>query len=97
MKIQLYVDTKKKRITTAFTKAFKLAGITGKRSLHSLRHTYALRMLVELGEIHLVQKLLGHSTVTVTEIYTKFPMNYLKQIFRSKLSNAKELPTVVES
>ena len=85
MKIELYVDTRKKRITSAFTKAYKLAGITGKRSLHSLRHTYALRMLVEFGEIHLVQKLLGHSSVTVTEVYTKFPIEYLKSIFTSKI------------
>jgi len=52
-----------------------------------------LRMLVELGDIYLVKKLLGHSSVTVTEIYTKFPMDFLKQVFESKAN--EERPTAI--
>lgn len=74
------------RITRAFTEAKRKAKIEGNKTLHSLRHTFALRMLVELGDIYLVKKLLGHSTVTVTEVYTKFPVEYLKEVFNSKVT-----------
>ncbi len=50
-------------------------------SIHSLRHTFALRKLVETNNIMLVKELLGHSSVVVTEIYTKFPRDYLIKIF----------------
>lgn len=72
------------RITRSFTRAKTRADIKGEKTLHSLRHTFALRMLVELGDIYLVKKLLGHSSVTVTEVYTKFPIEYLKTVFESK-------------
>ncbi|MDP7555504.1 MAG: tyrosine-type recombinase/integrase [Nitrospinota bacterium] len=77
-------EYKTDRITRSFTKAIKNAGIKGEKTLHSLRHTFALRMLVELGDIYLVKKLLGHSSITVTEVYTKFPEEYLKQVFDEK-------------
>ena len=66
----------------------RMDNIRGNKSLHSLRHAYVLLKLVELGEKHLVQELLGHSSVTVTEMYTKFPLEYLKEVFRFKLDNA---------
>jgi len=53
-------------------------------SLHSLRHTFALRKLLETNNISLVKELLGHSSVVVTEIYTKIPLDYLAQVFRAR-------------
>ena len=67
----------------------KKAGIEGK-SLHSLRHSFALRMWAELGDIYLVKKLLGHSTVKTTDIYTKFPVEYLKQVFDQRATGNEE-------
>ncbi len=84
--IAMAANYKTERISRGFTIAVRKANIQGNRSLHSLRHTYALLKLVELGEKHLVQELLGHSSVTVTEIYTKFPKDYLKEVFNSKLN-----------
>lgn len=68
------------------------AGIEG-RMLHSLRHSFALRMWVQLGDIYLVKRLLGHSAVTTTEIYTKFPVDYLKQIYhqRTELNGERQV------
>ena len=88
-RIRKYAVNRKDKITHSFTDTVKLTKIEGKKSLHALRHTYALRMFVELGEIHLVQKLLGHSSVTVTEVYTKFPVDYLKGIFTYRLNRGE--------
>jgi len=85
-RINKYIRSQTFKISHAFTDAVRLTEIQGKKSLHALRHTYALRMLVELGDLHLVQKLLGHTSVTTTEIYTKFPIDYLKNIFSSRIS-----------
>lgn len=84
--IAMAANYKTERISRGFTIAVRKANIQGNKSLHSLRHTYALLKLVELGEKHLVQELLGHSSVTVTEVYTKFPLEYLKEVFNSKLN-----------
>ncbi|TFB09320.1 hypothetical protein E3V36_06985 [Candidatus Marinimicrobia bacterium MT.SAG.2] len=51
------------------------------KTLHSFRHTYALKTWMETNDIFLVRKLLGHSGVTTTEIYTQFPPEYLKTVF----------------
>lgn len=79
--IAMAVNYKTDRISKGFTESVRKANIKGNKTLHSLRHTYALKKLVELGEMYLVKELLGHSNITVTEIYTKFPKDYLKEIF----------------
>lgn len=85
--IAMAANYKTERISRGFTNAVRNAKIQGNKSLHSLRHTYALIKLVELGEKHLVQELLGHSSVTVTEVYTKFPKDYLKEVLNIKKIN----------
>lgn len=78
-----------KRNSKSFKEAVRKAGIKGK-TLHCLRHSFAIRMWVELGDIFLVKRLLGHSTVKTTEIYTKYPTDYLKQVFDQRVQNEKE-------
>jgi site-specific recombinase XerD len=65
-------------VSKAFTKLAKKAGI--KRTLHSLRHTFALRTLVQTKDLNLVKVLMGHSQISTTMIYTKFPEDYLKTV-----------------
>lgn len=62
------------RISKNFSKLRKLAKVGSNKSIHSLRHTFALRKLLELGNIYLVKELLGHSSVTTTQIYLDFPV-----------------------
>ena len=69
-------------ITQAFTAALRASGIEPKgRSLHSLRHTFALREYYRTGDIYYVKGLLGHSSVAVSERYLKFPQEYLEKVF----------------
>jgi len=81
-------------ISHSFSKACHKAGVTGK-TIHSLRHTFALRKLMETDNISLVKELLGHSSVTVTEIYTKFPPAYLAQVFKERGINQPAFNQVV--
>lgn len=84
---------KRDYISHLFTRYARRAGIKN-RSLHSLRHTYALRTLIQTNNIAFVRELLGHSSVTVTEIYTQFPIDYLKQLFANddKIINVQQMP-----
>ncbi|MDD5230352.1 MAG: tyrosine-type recombinase/integrase [Candidatus Marinimicrobia bacterium] len=75
-------------ITHSFSKACHQAGMAGK-TLHALRHTFALRKLIETNNIQLVKELLGHSSVTVTEIYTAFPTDFLAQTFKDRAINTE--------
>ena len=74
------------RISKSFTKARRKAGIPDDKgkTFHSFRHTYALYQKMVLGDLHMVSRLLGHSSITVTEDnYANFDDRYLKQVFKN--------------
>jgi site-specific recombinase XerD len=50
--------------------AIRSEGITKQASCHTLRHTFATRLLQNGYDIRTIQKLLGHADVKTTEIYT---------------------------
>ena len=81
-------DLSPSRISHIFSDICIKAGLKGK-TLHCLRHTFALSKLLELNNISLVKELLGHSSVQVTEIYTQFPKPFLKQVFEQRQINKK--------
>jgi len=58
-------------VERSFSKCARKVG--SKATLHSLRHTFALRKYIESKDIKRVSLLLGHSNLSTTEIYTKFP------------------------
>ena len=53
-----------------------------KRSPHVLRHTFATHLLDEGADINAVKKLLGHSNLTATQIYTHNTIENLKNIYK---------------
>lgn len=69
-------------ISRSFQEAIVAAGIEPKgRSLHSLRHSFALREYYRTGDIYYVRGLLGHSATATTECYLRFPEEYLERVF----------------
>lgn len=51
------------------------------QTIHTLRHTYACKLLAKTGNIYLVKEALEHSSVAVTEVYLRFPKGYLACVF----------------
>ena len=52
-----------------------------KKSPHALRHTFATSMLNHQAELEAVKELLGHESLTTTEIYTHTTFEELKQVY----------------
>ena len=65
-----------------FKKAVKELGF-GEHKFHNLRDTYAVRRWIETGDIHLVSKEIGHSSVTMTQKYADFNLRRLGVDFPS--------------
>jgi integrase/recombinase XerC len=53
-----------------------------KKSPHVLRHTFATTMLNNEAELSVIKELLGHSSLTTTEIYTHMTFEKLKKIYK---------------
>ena len=62
-----------------------LEGVTTleQKSPHVLRHTFATHMLNEGADIRAIQKILGHSSLSSTQIYTHNTIEQLKEIYQT--------------
>mgnify|MGYP001180047733 CR=1 FL=1 len=55
------------------------AGIKKRISPHTIRHTFATHLIQNDADIRVIQVLLGHESITTTEIYTHLEQNHLRK------------------
>jgi integrase/recombinase XerD len=57
----------------------KAAGITKSISPHTFRHSFATHLIEGGADLRAVQEMLGHESITTTEIYTHLDRDYLRE------------------
>lgn len=82
----LFLNSRGTRLTrqsawNVVTAAAKQTGLEGKVSPHVFRHSYATHLLDGGADIRVVQELLGHASVTTTQIYTLITIDKVRETY----------------
>ncbi|KIG02691.1 tyrosine recombinase XerC [Caballeronia concitans] len=67
-----------------------LAGIPTNVHPHVLRHSFATHVLQSSGDLRAVQELLGHASITATQVYTSLDFQHLARVYDSAHPRAKK-------
>ena len=84
----LFVNRRGGRITTRSVERMiatyaKRSGLTKKVTPHTLRHSFATHLLSGGADLRMVQELLGHVSLSTTQVYTHITKERLKEVYDS--------------
>ncbi len=66
---------------TVLVRAGERAGVAAEVSPHTLRHSFATHLLEGGADVRVVQELLGHASVTTTQVYTLVTVDSLREVY----------------
>ncbi|GAH41837.1 unnamed protein product, partial [marine sediment metagenome] len=84
----LFVNKHGRRLSTRsvrrkMDKYLKMAGLDPAISPHTLRHSFATHMLNNGADLRSVQELLGHQSLSTTQVYTHLTTRKLKEVYEN--------------
>jgi integrase/recombinase XerD len=66
---------------SVLVRAAERAGVSAEVSPHTLRHSFATHLLDGGADVRVVQELLGHASVTTTQVYTLVTVDSLREVY----------------
>lgn len=91
----LFVGTRGARISPRtvelqLDKWARKQGLNSKVHPHMLRHSFATHVLQSSGDLRAVQEMLGHASISTTQVYTHLDFQYLAKIYDGAHPRAKK-------
>ena len=74
---------------TVLRAAAERAGVRREVSPHTLRHSFATHLLDGGADVRVVQELLGHASVTTTQVYTLVTVDRLREVYATAHPRAR--------
>jgi integrase/recombinase XerC len=83
------IQLSEKYVYRTVNEYFKLVSPKVKKAPHTLRHSFATHLINEGADINSVKELLGHSSLSATQVYSHTSMKRIKEVFKNSHPRAK--------